>query len=169
MAKRVAGSLKHVLRVSRVAWYYGDDGTRAYVEMPYGNVRGLIAVNGKKIINLRDDGRDEFSPDVREKILSYGVALDAGWSCREEAYGMEINEAMRQSGYHHAVRHHDGRLAIQTVDEHRCTIFVDGEIRWTVKIHQAHTVIEELGLSMADGWYPVEKDLFKHYQVRRQA
>jgi len=175
MASRISGPLMRVLRVSRVAWYRGDDGTCGYYEQPSMDAPGQVVVNGKRITKLVVDAEglylDRPSPKVQHMMIEHGLDLDHGWTCKEEVYGAHINEAMRQSRSQ-AVRHHKGHISVQKLDEHQAIIFVNGRKYWTGKITSAHHVLEELDVETWDGWYPLQHDLLEvnesGYRYRRE-
>jgi len=175
MAKKISGGLLQVLKSSTVAWYRGTDGTQAYYEQPTAETDGVVAVNGRRVCRLHVDPEglywDRPSPPVQRKLLALGVDLNQGWTGPEEVHGVHINEAMQESRYE-AVRHHNGRISVQKVDEQRAVIFVNGNKHWTVKVAVAHNALEELGVETWTGWYPVQQNLLSTddggYRYRRE-
>jgi hypothetical protein len=169
MGRKVTGGLLQVLQSSSAAWYQGTDGTRAYYEHPTIVNDGMIAVNGKRVCRLVDNGDWRPSPSVLNLILNYGVDLERGWTGTAELYGVHINDAIEESRYA-AVRHHDGRIAVQKINADEAIIFVNGYKKWTVKITIAHNALEELGVETWTGWYPVNRDLLggDSYQSQRR-
>ncbi len=166
---RLSGGLIRVLKHSRVAWYNDPLGTTAYYEQPSLDAPGSVFVNGRCITRLVVD-RDGFyadfpSPKVQQILRSHGVSLEGGWSCPIETYGQEINEAIHQSPYY-AVRHHDGHISVQCVDQERAVILIDGTPRWTIKIAIAYRALAEMGISPQEGWYPVQQNLLQQRQGR---
>lgn len=163
MPSRLSGGLIRVLKHSRVAWYKDPFDTTAFYEQPSPGVPGAVFVNGKRIVQLVVDREgfyaDAPSPKIQQILRAHGVNLEGGWSCLIETYGMEINEALSQSSYR-AVRHHNG-ISVQCTENHHVIILVDGVPRWTIPMSTAHRALAEMGLSMLDGWYPVQRDLLR--------
>jgi hypothetical protein len=161
---KVSGSLLGVLRRSRTAWYRGTDGITAYYEQPCPRAPGVLVVNGKKVTGLVVDREGIYAdfpaPHIQHMMVARGVDLSRGWTCRDETYGMHINEALKKS-HSSAVRHHNGQISIQIVSETTAIIFVNGRQRWRIRLADAERAISEMGLSMNDGWYPVQTDLVR--------
>lgn len=164
MGDRVSGALLHILKYSRTAWYRGEDGTTAYYEHPSPDAPGRIIVNGQPLTSLFVDRAGHYadipSPQVQQKLLGKGVRLDSGWTCNVEVFGDPIDEAFQKSP-HRAVRHHNGQITAQYLNEALIAIFVWGVLYWRINAADAHRVFAELGASIADGWYPVHQDLIQ--------
>lgn len=162
MSTRISGGLLRVLKVARVAWYHGEDGTRAYYEQPSPSAQGVVAINGQRVVNLVVDPEGLYldipSPQIQRMLIARGVDLERGWSCRQEAHGFHLTEAMEQS-HHYAARHYNGRVAVQCVDEHHAAILLDGSRYCTVRFNKIPTVLAELGVETIIGWYPVQQRL----------
>lgn len=158
---RLSGSLIYVLKHSRVAWYRDDNGLTAYYEQPSSGIPGGVFVNGQHLTDLVVDREglyaDAPSPKVQCLLRAQGITLDSGWECLVQTYGLEINEAVRQSQYR-AVKHHNGQVSAQCIGD-RAVILVDGMRRWTIKIAIAYRAFAEMGVSPHEGWYPVQENL----------
>lgn len=170
--KRVSGGLLHILKVSRVAWYRGTDGTTAYYEQPSPGVPGAVFVNGKRITSLVVDPEgiyaDYPSPQVQHRLIDHGIDLTSGWTCGQEKHGTTLLDAVERSPQG-AARHHQGRISVQHIDEvDQVVIFVYGRQRWQVESNYVRRAIEEMGLSIETGWYAVQTDLIAMHERGEQ-
>lgn len=160
--RTISGGLLGVLRQSRVAWYRGAGGITAYYEQPAPGVPGALFVNGRRVTNLVVDREGLYadlpSPQIQHMMIARGIELESGWTCGQAIHGTHINDAVQQSQYA-AVRHHGGRISVQCDGEDRANIFVNGRKRWRIEKKYLQRALAELGLSISNGWYPVQHDL----------
>ena len=155
---QVSGSLLHVLRYGRKAWYASVNGFSAYYEQPDIGKPGMFSVNGKRLLQLVVDSQglywDHPSPRTEKLITQAGVSLKQGWTGEAHTTGTDVLTAINQS-HLGAAQHTDG-IRVLVEDKHRVALFIENVKQWSIPNLYLYRALIELGASPYDGWAPSE-------------